>query len=63
MRSENQTTILEVLHTSKKTFAVRSFSVKGTKYWNSLPEEIRIEDYDKFKGNLKMHLYKIAFLI
>ena len=63
MRSEKQTRILEVLHTSKKTFAAGSFSVKGIEYWNSLPEEIRrIEDYDKFKGNLKTHLYKIVFL-
>ena len=63
MRSEKQTRILEVQHTSKKTFAARSFSVKGPGYWNSLPEEIRrIEDYNKFKGNLKTHVYQIAFL-
>ena len=58
MRSEKQTRILEVLHTSKKMFPARSFSVRGPEYWNSLPEDIiRIEDYGKFKENLKMHLY------
>ena len=61
MRLKKQPRILEVWHTSKKTFGARSFSVKGPEYWNSLPEEIRIEDYDKFRGNLKRNLYKIAF--
>ena len=41
MRSGKQTRILEVLHTSKKMSAVRSFSVKGPEYWNSSPKEIR----------------------
>ena len=63
MRLEKQTRILEVVHTSKKMFAAWSFSVKEPEYWNNLPEEIRrIEDYNKFKINLKIHLYKIVFL-
>ena len=41
MRSEKQIRIVEVLHTSKKMFGARSFSVKGPEYWNSLTEEIR----------------------
>ena len=59
MRSDKQTRILD---TTKKTHAARSVSVEGPEQWNSLPDDIRIEDYKKFKSKLKMHLYEKAFL-
>ena len=34
MTPEKQTRILDILHTSKKTFVAKSFSVKGPEYWN-----------------------------
>ena len=41
LRSENQNHILEVPHTTKKTFADRSFGVVGAKLWNNMPDWLR----------------------
>ena len=44
--------------TTRKTFADRSFSVKGPKLWNDLPDSIRtITSYAEFKKQLKTHLF------
>ena len=61
MRSYKQTRILEIPCTTKKTHTARSFSVEGPEQWNRLPDDIRTEDYKKFKSKLKTHLYKKAF--
>ena len=61
LRSQDDTTRL-VPKTSKKTFAARSFSVLGPELWNKLPSTIReIDNYARFKKELKTHLFKIAY--
>jgi hypothetical protein len=48
--------------TKKRTFADRSFSVAGPKFWNSLPMEIRqCSTPDHFKKSLKTYLFLNAF--
>ena len=50
--------ILLVPRVTKQTFTVHSFSVKGPKLWNMLPENIRmIDNYDQFKSKLKTFLF------
>ena len=45
-----------------KTFAARSFSVKGPELWNALPYCIRaIDNFDMFKRDLKTYLFREAF--
>ena len=62
LRSKNDTTRLLVPCTSKKTFASWSFSVLGPKLWNGLPQDIRrIDNYARFKKELKTHLFKVAY--
>ena len=44
------------------TIGDRAFGTYGPKKWNALPVELRIqEDFQKFKGELKTHLFKEAF--
>ena len=63
LRSEEDTTRLLVLRTSRKTFALRSFSVLGPQLWNDLPRNLhRIDNYASFKKELKTYLFKVAFL-
>ena len=62
LQSQHDTTRLLVPKTSKKTFAARSFSVLGPELWNKLPSTIReIDNYARFKKELKTHLFKIAY--
>ena len=59
--SQGDTTRLLVPWTSKKTFAACSFSVLGSQLWNTLPQNARkIDNYAKFKKELKTHLFKLA---
>ena len=63
LRSEEDTTRLLVPWTSRKTFAMCSFSILGLQLWNSLPQQLhKIDNYAKFKKELKTYLFKIAFL-
>lgn len=58
LRSNKDHQLLIVPKTIRKTFADRSFSVAGPKLWNSLPNELRIEDnHEKFRKNLKTFLF------
>ena len=60
--SQQSTNRLLVPHTSKKTLAARSFSVLGPPLWNSLPDSLRrIDNYSKFKKDLKTHLFKTSY--
>ena len=60
MRSETNKFLLDVPFTKRKTFADRSFSVLGPKYWNDLPEFLRCNaDHGTFKSQLKTHLYTL----
>lgn len=53
---------LIVPRVTKKTFAARSFSYLGPKYWNETPNSIRtITDTDQFKKKLKGHLFNNYF--
>ena len=62
LRSQQSTNRLLVPQTSKKTFAARSFSVLGPQLWNGLPDKIRkIDNYSKFKKDLKTHLFKTIY--
>ena len=62
LRSQQSTNRLLVPHTSKKTFAARSFSVMGPQLWNSLPDSLRrIDNYSKFKKDLKTYLFKTHY--
>ena len=54
----NDKHLLKVPTTARKTFADRSFSVKGSRLWNSLPENIcTITSYTTYKKQLKTHLF------
>ena len=58
----NNKQLLKVLTTTRKTFADRSFSVKGPKLWNDLPDSIRtISSYAEFKKQLKTHLFNTCY--
>ena len=60
--SEEDTSKLAVLRTTKKTFAARSFSVLGPTLWNNLPRGLQeITSYTTFKKQLKTHLFRLAF--
>ena len=62
LRSNNNTSQLEVPNTARKTFAARSFSVLGPTLWNELPASLKsIESYNTFKQHLKTFLYRKAF--
>ena len=46
--------LLEIPKTKLKTFASRSFSVKGPEFWNQIPKELRIiKSLELFKSKLK----------
>ena len=58
LQLNNSINMLLVPRVTKQTFAACSFSVKGPKLWNILPENIRIIDnYDQFKSKLKTFLF------
>ena len=60
LRSSSKDFILNVPYTKYKTFASRSFSVKGPQLWNSLPNDLRISNsYESFKCKLKTHLFSL----
>ena len=44
------------------SFNARAFQISGAKLWNNLPSKIReIYDIEKFKQNLKTHLFKASY--
>ena len=58
----NNKQLFKVLTTTRKTFADRSFSVKGHRLWNNLPDNIwTITSYTIFKKQLKMHLFNTYY--
>ena len=60
--SNDNTSQLEIPHTTRKTFAARAFSVLGPQLWHQLPKEIQgINSYTIFNKNLKNFLYRKAF--
>ena len=55
LRSALDKNLLVVPFARCKTFAEHSFSIQGSKMWNSLPEDLRSEtDTDIFKRKLKL---------
>ena len=62
MRLNSQYMKLLIPKTTKKMFAARSFSVKGAKLWNNLPNLVKISSsVDDFKAKLKMFLFAKAY--
>ena len=58
----NSKELLKVPTATRKTCADRSFSVKGPKLWNDLPNSIQtITSYTEFKKQLKTHLFNICY--
>ena len=58
----NNKQLLKVPITTRRTFADRSFSVKGPRLWNDLPNSIwTITSYTVFKKQLKIHLFNICY--
>ena len=58
----NNKQLLKVPSTTRKTFEDRSFSVKGPKLWNDLPNSIQtLTSYAEFKKQLKTHLFNICY--
>ena len=54
--------MLDIPMTNRVTFGDRAFSVHASKLWNNLPCELKdIKDINKFKKELKTHLYKSAY--
>ena len=62
LRSEDLNRQLEILRTSRHTFAARCFRVRGPTLWNQLPKHVKtIEDYSTFKKHLKTFHFKKVF--
>ena len=62
MRSNSQYMRLLIPKTTKKTFAARSFSVKGAELWNNLPNSVKISSsVNDFKAKLKTFLFTKAY--
>ena len=58
----NNKQLLKVPTAARKTFADRSFSVKGPRLWNNLPGNIQtITSYTTFKKQLKTLLFNIYY--
>ena len=63
MRLNSQYMRLLIPKTTKKTFAARSFSVKGAEMWNNLPNSVKISSsVNDFKAKLKMFLFTKAYM-
>ena len=62
-RTRSSTRPLLVVPKSRtKTFGDRAFSVASPRLWNVLPPTIQCEhNYERFKRNLKTHLFKQAY--
>ena len=60
LRSQSLNAIeLEIPRVTRKTFAARSFSVRGPSIWNTLPTELRQSKSEEiFKANLKTFLFQ-----
>ena len=59
LRSQNQERRLVEQKTKLITFAARSFSCVGPKWWNRLPNSLQtIESTQEFKNKLKTYLFK-----
>ena len=59
LRSQHQERRLVEPKTKLKTFAARSFSCAGPKWWNRLPNALKIIQYaEDFKNRLKTYLFK-----
>ena len=53
---------LIVPFTKRRTFADRSFSVVGLKYWNELPNELcMLTNLERFRRNLNTYLFREAY--
>ena len=62
LRSNSLKHMLDIPVTNRVTFGDRAFSVHASKLWNDLPCELKdIKDINKFKKELKTHLYKSAY--
>ena len=61
-RSNSKYKQLVIPFTKRKTFADRSFSVVGPKFWNELPNELHMSmNWESFKRNLKIYLFREAY--
>ena len=61
LRSSNQK-LLVIPRSNLKSYGDRSFSVAGSKLWNSLPKTLRMcQSITTFKKLLKTHLFRNAF--
>ena len=59
----NTCSFLVVPKTKCKTFGDRAFYKAGPDLWNHLPLSLRnTNDLQKFKKDLKTHLFRVAFL-
>ena len=62
LHSANKNKLLTITSTTRKPFASKAFSVYGSTVWNNLPDHIRTSaNYNTFKGELKTHIFKVAF--
>ena len=58
LRSSNRDLELIVPRVEHKIFVARSFRLAGPKIWNSLPNDLRLQEtVDRFKGKLKTYLF------
>ena len=58
LRSNSMYKKLEIPIVKRQTFANRSFSVQGPKWWNAIPNFIKqSESYDIFKKKLKTYIF------
>ena len=57
--------MLDIPVTNRVTYGDRAFSAHASKVWNNLPCKLKdikdIKDINKFKKELKTHLYKSAY--
>ena len=62
LKSANMNNISEVPISKRKTFALQAFSVYGPRAWNALLDSLwRTNNYDRFRKDLKTHLFLKAY--
>ena len=61
LRSDGGMLLEDYSARSKKTLGDGAFKTATPKIWNTLPEDIRMQDNNIFKGQLKTHYFRLAY--
>ena len=61
LRSDAAITLVKTKPPKTKTYGDKAFLISVPTLWNALPAKLRIEDFERFKNNLKTHLFYSYF--